>query len=393
MHVILRCLLIVDWTVACLWLFRTLHWLRGISQVPDLAKPDYAASSEAAFLSVIVPACNEEKAIAACLESLLASTGIRLDIIAIDDRSTDATGSIMDSIAARQVSGHSLRVIHIDSLPEGWMGKTHAMARAAVEAAAEWILFTDGDMIFRPDALARVMTYAQREAADHVILYPTMIFKTIGERMMISLLHAMSIWGMRPWKVSDPASKKDFIGIGAFNLLRRSAYDAVGGWGALRLEVLEDLRMGFTIKSAGFRQCAVFGRDLTRIRWAEGALGVVNGMTKNLFAVFRFRLVVASLAVTSLVPLCLLPFAGLLLGWAGVAPFVLTSGSLAALYGRNHRLGLPGVLYALTFPIGSALFIFAITRSILITLVQGGVNWRGTFYPLKELRKHAGPLR
>jgi glycosyltransferase involved in cell wall biosynthesis len=284
-------------------------------------------------------------------------------------------------------------VLHIDELPEGWMGKTHAMARAAVETTGDWLLFTDGDMLFKPDALARVLAFAGPEQADHVVLYPTLIFGDFGEAMMIGFLHAISIWAVRPWKVGDPAAKRDFIGIGAFNLIRRPVYDAVGGWGALRLEVLEDLRMGFTIKRAGYRQRAVYGRDLTRIRWAEGAYGIVTNMTKNLFALFRFRLVVASVALGTLILLCLLPLLGLGFGWAGFAPFLLMFGAMGWLYRQNRRLGLPGAEYALTFPVGSALFIFGIARSIVATLFQRGVNWRGTYYPLKELRKHAGPLR
>jgi glycosyltransferase involved in cell wall biosynthesis len=398
MHIFPGLILLLDWIVALAWVTRIMHWLRGVACVPDLSRPEFAPSEDALplKLSVIVPARDEERAIAACLRSLLASAGVELDIIAVDDRSTDATGNIMDGFGdgfGERVSAHTLRTIHIDHLPDGWMGKTHAMARAAVEATGEWLLFTDGDILFQPDTLARVMAFAERENADHVILYPTMILRGAGERMMMAFLHAMSIWGVRPWKVGDPHAKNDFIGIGAFNLVRRSVYDEVGGWGALRLEVLEDLRMGFTIKRAGYRQRAVFGPDLARLRWAEGALGMVTNMTKNLFALFRFRLVIASLALLSLVPLCLLPLAGLGFGWAGLVPSLLMFGALAVLYGKNRRLGLPGAAYTLSFPAGSALFLFAIARSILATLLQGGVNWRGTFYPLHELRKHAGPLR
>ena len=385
-------LLLLDWVMALMWLTRIVHWLRGVERVPDLSLAGVALAPVKGRLSVIVPARNEERAVEACLQSLLASTAIELDILAVDDRSTDATGAIMDRVAAQAGPAH-LRVLHIEDLPEGWLGKTHAMARAAVETTGEWLLFTDGDIVFQPDALARVLAFAEAEAADHVVLYPTMILRGIGEHMMMPFLHALSIWGVRPWRVGDPLARNDFIGIGAFNLVRRSVYDAVGGWGALRLEVLEDLRMGFTIKRAGYQQRAVFGRDLTRLRWAEGALGIVTNMTKNLFALFRFRVVVAALAIAALLPLCLLPLLGLGLGWAGVAPFLLMFGSQLFLYRRNSRLGLPGMAYALTFPLGSVLFLFAMARSIVATLLQGGVNWRGTFYPLKELRKHAGPLR
>jgi glycosyltransferase involved in cell wall biosynthesis len=386
----------LDWLIALAWFFRALQWMGGLSRVPDLRQALYAPAGSGlkAKLSVIVPACNEEKGIGGCLRSLLASREVVLDIISVDDRSTDATGRIMDEVADEAAaSGHAMRAIHVKELPEGWMGKTHAMGLAAAQATGEWLLFTDGDVLFDPETLARALGFAQKEEADHVILYPTLLFKGFGERMMLSFLHAMSIWGMRPWKVGDPLARRDYIGIGAFNMMRRPVYDAVGGWGALRLEVLEDLRMGFTVKRAGFRQRAVFGRDLIRIRWAEGALGVVNNMSKNLFAIFRFRLLTATAACGALLLLCLMPFVCALSWSAGWAPMALTLLALALLYARFHRLGLPNAGYALTFPIGAVLFVFALGQSIARTLGQQGVIWRGTYYPLAKLRKQAGPLR
>ena len=380
-------LLVADWVVACAWTLRTIQWLHGFTLVPDLWDSSGEEQS-LPTLSVIVPARNEEKSIEACLRSLAGSGGLELEVIAVDDRSTDQTGSLMDRAA-----GDRMQVIHIDALPDGWMGKTHAMAAGAGKAKGEWLLFTDGDLIFHPRALELAVRYAERENADHVILYPTMLFESFGERMMLSYLHAMSIWGMRPWKVSDPKAKRDYIGIGAFNLVRRSTYDAVGGWEALRMEVLEDLRMGFTIKRAGFLQHAVFGRDLIRIRWAEGAFGVVNNMTKNLFAIFRFRLVFAGAASCGVFGLCLLPFLIAGLGMAFIWPLGVLLSALGILYARYHRLGLPHAFFVLTFPVGAALFLFALVQSVAVTIGRKGVVWRGTFYPLAELRRHAGPLR
>ena len=393
MQLFLRVFLIADWCIALAWLARGLEWLHGLRLVPDLRDPAYQEDlpATAGSLSVVVPARNEARAIEACLRSLLASSGVTLQVIAVDDRSDDETGRIMDNLAVETGRiTHALTVIHVKSLPDGWMGKTHAMAQAAAAATGDWVLFTDGDMLFAPDALTRVLNYAHGEQADHVILYPTMIYEGFGERMMLSFLHVMSIWGVRPWKVGDPEAKRDFIGIGAFNLVRRSVYDEVGGWDSLRMEVLEDLRIGFVIKQAGYRQRAVFGRDLTRIRWAEGAFGAVNNMTKNLFALFRFRLSLAALAVVSITALCLLPLAGLAMGRAGLWPMLLMLTMLAVLYARYERLGLPGVLYALTFPLGAALFLFAMVRSIGTTVLRGGVAWRGTFYPLEALKRDAG---
>jgi len=167
------------------------------------------------------------------------------------------------------------------------------------------------------------------------------------------------------------------------------------------MEVIEDLRMGYLIKRAGFASRVVTGRDLVRIRWAHGAWGVVSNLTKNVFAAFRFRigLMVAGIAATAV--LCLVPFAGLVmgLGWdrAWLWPSAVSLAALAALYWRYRRFAEPNgvitVLWLLTFPAAALLFVYAMVRSTVLTLVRGGVVWRGTFYPLKELREHVGPLR
>ena len=352
-------------------------------------------------LSVVVPARNEEKAIEATLRSLLAIEGVALEIVAVDDRSTDRTGAIMDRIAEDVASGRIatrqvLRVHHVDHLPEGWLGKTHAMAMAARMTTAKWLLFTDGDVLFREDSLARALAFAERDGADHLVLFPTMIIRSRGERMMMGFLQVFSVWTTRPWKVAD-AKARDFLGMGAFNMIRRSAYEAVGGFEHLRLEVLEDLRLGFEVKRRGFAQRVAFGPELLHIHWAEGISGIMNNMTKNAFAAFRFRMLLLLMACGGMALVCLMPFAGpLMFRWTGVGMVLASAaaiGSILALYRFYRRFTGTGTLYAFTFPIPACLLLYTVLRSMVLTLLRGGVMWRGTLYPLKELRKQCGPLR
>ena len=151
-----------------------------------------------------------------------------------------------------------LRVIHHQELPAGWLGKTHAMWTATNEASGEWLLFTDADVLFKADSVRRAMAYAEAEKADHVVLFPQMIMKTPGEYMMIAFFQTMFVFGHRPWKVADPKSR-DHMGVGAFNLIRRNVYEAVGTYEALRMEVLDDMKLGKVVKNAGFAQRNVFG--------------------------------------------------------------------------------------------------------------------------------------
>jgi Glycosyl transferase family 2 len=387
-------LIVLSWLVALAWVTRVLYWLFHIREVPNLLRAEYAtAKTPRGKISVVVPARNEVHSIRRCVESLLEIEGVELEILAVDDRSTDGTGLMLDNLKVEaHAEGKQLQVMHITVLPAGWTGKAHAMSVAAAQATGEWLLFTDADVLFREDVLRRALVYMEREKADHLVVMPTLICHTVGERMMMSFLFAMAIWGPRPWKVQERESR-DAIGVGAFNLVRRSAYDAIGGWESLRMEMVEDLRLAYVLKRAGFAARVAMGRNLVRIRWAKGAFGVMRNLTKNLFAVFRFRTGLMLAACCGIALLCLLPFWGLLAGLDLQIPSLLTLAALVLLYLSTSRDSGSNVLYLALFPVAAALFLLSMLRSTVLTQTRRGVMWRGTFYPVEELRKHAGPLR
>jgi GT2 family glycosyltransferase len=384
------------WLIALAWMGRTLSVIRNLPKIPNLLDEKYAVASPTEaqpFVSVIVPARNEAEAIEQTLRSLLGQRGVSVEVITIDDRSTDGTGEIMDRVAAEPCApGKSIRVLHVEQLPEGWMGKTHAMALAARQASAPWVLFTDGDVVFREDCLQRVIQYAGGET-DHVVLFPTLISKSFGERMMLSAIQVLTMLAWRLWKVSEPKSKES-IGAGAFNLVRSDVYRRIGGFESLRMEVLEDLRLGYEVKHQGFRQRMVFGRDLIRIHWAKGALGIGRNLTKNIFAVFHFKPFMLLGACLAMAVFCLMPLLGLF------GPWTMRTGSLLMccaafllfFYSGRKFTGISSA-YLVVFPVAACLLMYMMLRSMVVTLASGGVTWRGTFYPLAELRRQAGPLR
>lgn len=391
-----------SWMIAAVWTQRALVARLNLPSVPNLLDARPSASTAGgpsgtgptAEITVIVPARNEGASIEATLRSLLAQT-IPVEIIAVDDRSTDSTGAIMDRMSAESLpAGKSLSVIHVESLPAGWMGKTHAMALAARQTATPWLLFTDGDVRFRTDALERTLRYAQDSAAGHLVLLPTLILRTPGERMMAVVFYSLSLLAWRPWKIADPHAKRDSIGVGAFNLVRGDVYRAAGGFEAHPLEILEDVRLGFTIKSLGYRQCLVLGRNLVEVHWAAGALGMVHNLTKNIFAVFRFRTWLLLGACLGLGVLCFAPLVGLFAPWPIRAASLISLAMAGWLYelSSRHFSGISPI-YTLTFPLGALLVLYAMFRSMGVTLLRRGVVWRGTFYPLRELRQRALPLR
>jgi len=358
-------------------------------KIADIARPWNRRPSAGGDprVSIIVPARNEEEHIEATLAQLLQLDYDNYEVIAVNDRSTDWTGEIMDRIATTAAARGCLKVLHVAELPPGWLGKVHAMWTAAKQATGDWLLFTDADVLFRPDVLSRAMTYANSEQADHVVLFPQMIMKSPGEKMMVAFFQTLFVFGHRPWKVADPKTK-DHMGVGAFNLIRRRVYDAVGSYQALRFEVLDDMKLGKIVKNAGYAQRNVFGEDLISIRWAKGAMGMVNNLTKNFFAIMSFQWWRALASAFALAFLNLMPFLGIWLaqGWARM-PYAIALASMFAIYvGMSWESPIPPYYFFL-HPISTILFVYIMLRSMTLTLSRGGVVWRGTFYPLEELRK------
>lgn len=401
--------------LALAWLSRIVEAAIGMPSVADISRSEWdrraAAEGGEPRVTIIVPARNEEEHIRETLTGLLVLDYSNYEVIAVNDRSTDRTGQIMDEVAAsnswcgagtlagvwaaselqteadKSVRSTRLKVIHIAELPSGWLGKTHAMWTAGRQATGEWLLFTDADVLFKPDSLRRAVGYAEAERADHVVLFPRMVMKSWGERMMIAFFQVLFVFGHRPWKVADPKAR-DHMGVGAFNMVRRSVYEAVGTYRALRMEVIDDMKLGKVVKNAGFRQRNVSGEDLISLHWAKGAFGIVDNLTKNFFAVLSFQWPRTLITVVGLAFLNLGPFLGVWLaqGWARI-PYVIALVSLFLLYyGISMRSVVPPYYFFL-HPVGTSLFIYILLRSMAHALWNDGIVWRGTKYPLEELRK------
>jgi len=377
--------------LALAWFSRIVEAAIGMPRIADIAQPKWdrrpAGSEKESRVSIIVPARNEEESMRQTLRQLLALEYSNYEVIAVDDRSDDSTGQIMDEVAASPEAHDLLRVIHVSDLPAEWLGKTHAMWLAGKQATGEWLLFTDADVLFKPDALRRAIAYAESEKADHVVLFPRMLMKRRGEKMMIAFFQALFVFGHRPWKVADPKAR-DHMGVGAFNMVRRSVYDSIGTYRALRMEVLDDMKLGKVVKNSGFRQRNVFGEDLISLRWARGAFGIVNNLTKNFFAVLSFQWPRTIASIIGLGFLNLGPFLGVLLahGWARL-PYAIALASLFAIYyGMSVRSAVPPYYFFL-HPVSTSLFMYTLLVSMLHTFSNDGIVWRGTRYPLEELRK------
>ncbi len=380
---------ILGWSLAILWVWRVVDAAVGMRTIVDIASPawDRRPPSAAPRVSIIVPARDEEEEIESALRSLVSLEWPNYEVIAINDRSSDRTGELMEHVAREHDRAKRLKIIQITELPNGWLGKPHAMWKAAQQATGEWLLFTDADVVFRSDALRRAMAYAENSHADHLVVFPTHVDWSISKKIMLAGFNMLFVFGHRPWKTADPKSR-DHMGVGAFNLIRRSTYDAVGGFERLRLEIIEDMRLGKLVKDSGFAQRNVLGRDLLLLPWGSGALAIINNLTKNFFALMHFSVARALCGIFILLFFNILPFVGIWFahGWAK-SGFAVALGAIFCLYiGMSQNMPI-WPYYFFFHPISTGLLVYTMLRSMMHTLRNDGVVWRGTHYSLDELRR------
>jgi hypothetical protein len=314
-----------------------------------------------------------------------------LRVVAVDDRSTDGTGILMDEYVAGHKGRVRLEVLHVTELAEGWLGKTFAMAVATEPCQTDYVLYTDADVLFSPSILRRAMAFAEASEADHLVVMPTMQVKGRGEGMVLGFFQIFGLWASRPWKVEDAEARRDVVGVGAFNLVRRSALEEIGGWAPQRLAVLEDVTLGRRMKAAGMRQRIAFAPGLVLVHWAKGALGLLNGMTKNLYSAFNFNPLLLMGAFGWVVVFCLLPVAELV--WpVTIVPALIVLCCIGATYRAMETVSAIDARYGWLYPVGAVGLLFAMMRSMVVVLWRRGVVWRGTLYELRDLRQHNSPF-
>jgi hypothetical protein len=370
--------------IALFWMTYGLKVAYGAMRLPWLKDYAPARDADCPRISVLFAARDEEDKLPGALATLVALDYPGLEIVAVDDRSTDATPQILDDFARRHPQ---LRVVHVRELPPRWLGKPHALQQAYEASSGELLVFTDADVKFQPDALRRVVALARERGLDHLSLLGDVERSGFWDTVLITFFGMGFQLATDLHQVSNPSSRA-YVGVGAFQMLKRRAYEASGTHRRLAMEVIDDMKLGKLVKQAGFRSGVAVAQSAVSVEWHLGLRNLVRGLEKNFFAAAGFSLAMVALQAVSLLMFNVAPFLGLAFGGGWIRVLA----GISVLVAMCFHLGGDVVMrvspfYCFTLPVGATLFCFILLRSTVVTLKQGGIYWRDTFYKLDELRR------
>ena len=331
-------------------------------------------------LAIIVAVRNEEEDVEKALQSLCNINYTNHRIIVVNDRSTDRTGEIL-----QRFNHPHLHIITLTELPDGWLGKNNALYQGYKNSTEEWMLFTDADIEYHPDAISKALGYATKNNLDHLSILPGTKSRSTLLNSVLATFSIMLLMFTRPWDAIKP-NRSGSIGVGAFNLVKRSAYEKAGTHVKIKLRPDDDLKLGQNIKAAGLRQDVLSGGEgYLSLEWYKNVAQFIAGLMKNSFAVREYNLIrtlgdILAISITIALPLPVM----FILGDTDIRLMACLLLAVQILYMSVVR---PNKWwYALMIPFAAFLMVYILARSAFITLKQGGIYWRDTFYSLATLK-------
>jgi glycosyltransferase involved in cell wall biosynthesis len=372
--------------LACLaWCILYLRTAYKVLHIPLFEKEDPPVPEHWPRLSVVVAARDEADTIEQAASTLLGQDYPELEIIMVNDRSTDETGRIIREIARREVR---VKAVHVEHLPEGWLGKVHALHLGTEKSSGEWILYTDADVHFRQGTLRRAVALALAREADHLCLMPEVRTGSFCLGVVMSAFKVLFAWTTRIADAGKPGSRA-VVGAGAFNMVRRAALEKTEGFQWLRMEVGDDLGLGLMLSRSGAKSHFAIAQEHLGVTWYPSLGAMFRGMEKNLFGVgARYSLARMSMSVLllwALVPAPLVAFLYTDVPWLRFfgAAACLSLGLFAAAGKIRFR---SGMLHTLLAPAGQLVISLMMLRSGILCTLRGGILWRGTRYKTGDLR-------
>lgn len=354
---------------------RTFLSVRTVASLPEPDRTNWPT------LSIVIPARDEGAHVRDALRAKLSDGYPALQVVLVDDRSTDDTGA-----QALALNDARLTVTRVEALPEGWLGKVNALQQGLQVAHGEWILFSDADVHLAPGTLSRLISWAEAEGVDSIAAVPQIIAGGPVINVALSTFFHFIVTLPRLWLVERPDSRVA-VGMGAFNLFRRSALERSAGLRWLKMEIADDAALGMLLKHAGARQRAVIAQEAVSLEFYPSYQAMARALEKN--------------GAMAPAPLILLGLALMLifeLGYVGalfsVDPRAQLLGFVTWLLAACTQLGIGRWLRLPRWPaampgLGMLPLAVAISRSALLAWKRGGVKWRGTFYPTHLVRAGA----
>ncbi|MAQ90083.1 MAG: glycosyl transferase [Rhodopirellula sp.] len=335
-------------------------------------------------VAIIFAAKDEEREIEAAVRSMLQIEYPNLKYTAVNDRSTDRTGEILEQLAFEDPR---LQVVHIDELPEGWLGKNHALHQAAQATNSDYLLFTDADVSFDSECVKRAVAYSEHHHVDHLAMFPKVPMPSLILNAFVIFFFKTFVVYYRAWRVANSRSKA-FLGIGAFNMVRNSVFRELNGMERIRMEVVDDLMLGKLIKHSGFNQHVLVAREDISVPWYASIREMVVGLDKNTYAGVNYNPIILLTMLTAMTAAFLWPFVAVFLFpgtlrllFLAICMLLILSSAWMALRMRLNPAA------ALLIPVIIGVFNFTIARAGIIFYVRGGIKWRDTLYTKDQLKR------
>ena len=366
----------LPWYLVALGIWLSLKHVQSLPSISSDGDRSYPK------LSVIIAARNEAHTIENALKSVLAQKYPNLEIILVNDRSTDGTDEILAKLAEKDPR---VSIQHVEELPSGWLGKVHAMHQGFLRSTGEWLLFTDADVHFEKGCIDRIIDVAERSSVDYLCVVP----EVQARHSLLRALYTVSLSGFflatRIWEVKNQNS---FVGVGACGVVRRSQLAKSPGLSWLKMEVVDDLALAQLIWQTEGKLDVYWGRECLGVEWYPNLGDLIRGLEKNLFAGAQYQYWRAFLGIIGILFVAVAPWLSILSGdWllslAAVGAF---SGYWLAWISGDKAQGV-GWLERLISPLLLFVIAWALARSTFRTWQQGGIQWRETFYSIAALRR------
>jgi glycosyltransferase involved in cell wall biosynthesis len=369
--------------ISCFWISLAIYLSINRKKVRYLSGILKSTLESQPSVVIVIAVRNEESSIETALRSVCSLTYSNYYVLVVNDRSTDKTATILKKMRSEF---SSLQVMEIEELPKDWLGKNHALYKGYLSSTSEWLLFTDADVNFKADTLAKAVHYCISESLDHLTVLPQVESRSSLLNAVLGTFIMMLEVRQRPWKVRDSNSNAS-LGVGAFNLVKRSAYIKAGTHLAIALRPDDDLKLAQKIKESVAKSDVLYGEQQIWLEWYPSIKQFINGLMKNTFSIFNYRLVI--LLAGGVLPVFVfyvMPVTLIFFNDYTRFLLALTMASQYAIFYSNRGVKSEW-WHSFTVPVAGILMIYIMLRSAIMTLHNQGIFWRDSFYSLKDLKK------